>query len=396
MIKYERVVSYLKKNGYSEEINISDHWFTNHEQCKRIINQKFTNSYSQIFELQVRWRSPIGRACVEAIRKHIEQKIERNRLEGTRRYQLGDLSFLYAQLDLNDFSFCFNKKKYNIKSFVEIFPTSQIGGWHDLRGIPLDGIFLPSCELINLNFSNASLIRANFQQVRFINCNFVCADFDYSRIALIRHEQDTSLGGISLRGAYIKAIELNSRTIRTPMLIKEINYFELIKYLLEIVVWKKHPIKYRGQWTRFQMVDVREVNEPLMRYQAEYINWSQSLLGKIDKFYELPITERIAFLGSIIFTKYWRSAAVLASFSAIINILFSFLYMALSSHFKGLSGNFLESLYFSIVTFTTLGYGDVTPCDDLGRILVILEVVIGYITLGSFLFILGQKVSQRY
>jgi Ion channel len=180
------------------------------------------------------------------------------------------------------------------------------------------------------------------------------------------------------------------------MLIKEISYFEIIKYLFAIILQKKHSTKYCGQWTRFQMVDVREVNEPLMRYQAEYINWSQSLLGKIDGFYELPMTERMAFLGSIIFTKYWRSAAVLASFSTIINILFAILYISHSSHFKGLSGKFLESLYFSVVTFTTLGYGDVTPSDDLGRILVILEVVIGYVTLGSFLFILGQKVSQRY
>jgi uncharacterized protein YjbI with pentapeptide repeats len=213
VIEYERVVSYLKKNGYSENVNISTYWFANHEQCKKIINQKFSNSYSQIFELQVRWRSPIGRACVEAIRNHIEQKIEQNRLEGTRRYHLGDLSFMYAQLDLNDFSFFFNNKEYSIKSFVELFPTSQIGGWHDLRGIPLDGIVLPNCELINLNFSNASFISARFQQVQLINCNFIYANFDCSRIVLIRHDQKTSFGGISLRGAYLNAIELNRALI---------------------------------------------------------------------------------------------------------------------------------------------------------------------------------------
>lgn len=396
MIEYEKVVGYLKKNGYSEKVNISTYWFTNHEKCKKIIDQKFPNNYSQIFELQVRWRSPIGQIFIEALREHIEQKKEQNLLETTRRYKRGDLSFLYTQLDLNDFIFHFKEQEYGIKSFVELYPTSQLDGWHDLRGIPLDGIFLPDCELINLNFSNASFVGANFQQVRLVGCNFVFANFDRSRLTSIRNDQKTALGGISLRGAFINAIELSSDIARTPMIIKEIGYFELIHYLLQIVVFKKQSIKYKGKWTRFQLVDVCGLNEPLMRYQAEYINWSQSMLGKIDGFYELPIAERIAFLGSIIFTKYWRSAAVLASFSAIINILFAILYIALSSHFKGLSSNFLESLYFSVVTFTTLGYGDVTPCDDLGRILVILEVVIGYITLGSFLFILGQKVSQRY
>jgi voltage-gated potassium channel Kch len=39
----------------------------------------------------------------------------------------------------------------------------------------------------------------------------------------------------------------------------------------------------------------------------------------------------------------------------------------------------IEGLYFSTVTITTLGYGDLIPCNDVGRILVTLELVSGFI-----------------
>ncbi len=42
--------------------------------------------------------------------------------------------------------------------------------------------------------------------------------------------------------------------------------------------------------------------------------------------------------------------------------------------------NFLNSLYFSIVTFTTLGYGDIAPTNNaLGQVMVVLEVIAGVV-----------------
>ena len=391
MIEYQRVVNYLQENGYGEQENIADYWFSNHEKCRRTIDQRFPG-HSQIFELQVRWKSVLGESCVKALENYIEQLKEQAQLESSRMYRLDDFTPIFARLDLNDFTFYFNGRYYTIKAVVDAFPTSQIGGWHDLRGVPLDGIHLTSCILIGLNFSNASFTNANFQQVRLVHCNFISANFDNSRFVLVKHEE-TALSGISLKGAFMNAVELNDRVVSSPFQVKEISYFELIKYLLETLVWRK-PLKNREKWTRFQLVDVRGVTDPLLRYQAEYINWSQSLLGKIDGFHELPVTERTSLLWSVILTKYWRSATVLASFAIITNFAFAVLYMAFSVHFKDFSGAFLESLYFSTIMFT--GYGNITPGDDLGRIIVMFEAVIGYLTLGSFLFILGQKVSQRY
>ena len=54
--------------------------------------------------------------------------------------------------------------------------------------------------------------------------------------------------------------------------------------------------------------------------------------------------------------------------------------------------DFLECLYFSVVTFTTLGYGDIHPVSDIGRIIVITEVSIGYIMLGLLVAIFSRRM----
>ncbi|MEO1184916.1 MAG: potassium channel family protein [Cyanobacteria bacterium J06636_27] len=39
--------------------------------------------------------------------------------------------------------------------------------------------------------------------------------------------------------------------------------------------------------------------------------------------------------------------------------------------------SFIDTVYFSIVTITTVGFGDVTPNSELGRLLTILMILIG-------------------
>jgi voltage-gated potassium channel len=43
--------------------------------------------------------------------------------------------------------------------------------------------------------------------------------------------------------------------------------------------------------------------------------------------------------------------------------------------------NFSESIYFSIVTISTVGYGDIVPHTSVARVLVSLEVICGFLLL---------------
>jgi len=51
--------------------------------------------------------------------------------------------------------------------------------------------------------------------------------------------------------------------------------------------------------------------------------------------------------------------------------------------------------YFSIVTFTTLGFGDVTPVNLAGEIWLAIEVILGYIMLGGLISIFANKLARR-
>lgn len=51
--------------------------------------------------------------------------------------------------------------------------------------------------------------------------------------------------------------------------------------------------------------------------------------------------------------------------------------------------------YYSIVTFTTLGFGDITPTTLCTELLVMIEVILGYIMLGGLISIFGNILARR-
>ena len=56
---------------------------------------------------------------------------------------------------------------------------------------------------------------------------------------------------------------------------------------------------------------------------------------------------------------------------------------------------FWGCFYFSVVTFTTLGFGDVVPDNTAARFLVTLEVIFGYVMLGGLISIFANKLASR-
>ena len=110
---------------------------------------------------------------------------------------------------------------------------------------------------------------------------------------------------------------------------------------------------------------------------------------------------------------YGRSLALWALWSLLIALSFSLVYLPapelypewlqkMMPQFHQVIGdqrnedfNFWKSFYFSIVTFTTLGFGDVVADNTSARILVTLEVIFGYIMLGGLISIFANKLASR-
>ncbi|RYD75975.1 MAG: two pore domain potassium channel family protein [Sphingobacteriales bacterium] len=51
-------------------------------------------------------------------------------------------------------------------------------------------------------------------------------------------------------------------------------------------------------------------------------------------------------------------------------------------------------VYYSVVTFATLGYGDITPRDTAGQMFSVMEVLIGYMMLGGLLSVFSKKILR--
>jgi hypothetical protein len=62
---------------------------------------------------------------------------------------------------------------------------------------------------------------------------------------------------------------------------------------------------------------------------------------------------------------------------------------------SNLKGNFGRMFYFSAVTITTLGYGDVVPITPLARFFVAFESILGIVLIGLFLNALSREASRR-
>lgn len=65
------------------------------------------------------------------------------------------------------------------------------------------------------------------------------------------------------------------------------------------------------------------------------------------------------------------------------------------AHQPTLPWSLFTMTYYSVVTFTTLGFGDITPTTPLSASIVMIEVVVGYLMLGILISILADKVARR-
>lgn len=61
-----------------------------------------------------------------------------------------------------------------------------------------------------------------------------------------------------------------------------------------------------------------------------------------------------------------------------------------------LGNDFDTMLYYSVVTFTTLGFGDITPLTQTAAYLVMAEVILGYVMLGGLISIFATKLARRF
>jgi hypothetical protein len=89
----------------------------------------------------------------------------------------------------------------------------------------------------------------------------------------------------------------------------------------------------------------------------------------------------------------FRVAAVSFGLAAIYGAIYRIFPQILD--YRGSANTWFTPYYFSIVTYTTLGFGDVRPATMMGEIVVSSEVILGYTTLGLLFSVLAQSIARR-
>jgi len=100
----------------------------------------------------------------------------------------------------------------------------------------------------------------------------------------------------------------------------------------------------------------------------------------------------------LIFADCGRSILPWAAWSMAFATFFAYMFFGLGPGafvVDSLPWSFETMLYYSVVTFTTLGFGDVTPVTNAAAWWVMAEVIAGYVMLGGLISIFANKLARR-
>jgi hypothetical protein len=261
-----------------------------------------------------------------------------------------------------------------------------------LHGAKLDDAELLGAELATADFSNVSAQRAGFGRATLRGASFFEADLKGStfsgsdlrdcdlRVAKLDGSRaveadlrDADLGGASLRdvdltGASVAGASLLNVDLRAARLRGIKDYATAAWVGADI-----RDVDFAGAWLlRRHVLDAN--------YIAEFRSQSRT--------------------HEVIYRLWWlssdcgRSLTRWTLWSVFIALIFAGVYTQVDLDY-GAHETWLSPIYYSVVTFTTLGYGDVLPASVAAQVVAMVEVVLGYVALGGLLAILADKLARR-
>lgn len=304
------------------------------------------------------------------------------------------------------------------------FGSSVFQGAVDCRG----AVFQSTCDFGESVFEGPVFFRetsfygkANFHQTRFQQV----ADFNEVRFqenavfrnAIFQETAHFSRGFFNKRLDFVQARFLEATVFNHATFLGKTDFtcarfavagaYRNVHYIPN-TIWRWFDSKWKRraeQPTEFYL-DSEDINEVLDPFFKRYVADQQFVRAFKEKH---PLWARIWRWSS----DYGRSLALWALWSLLIALSFSLTYMQTPTwfpewlqevmpQFHQVTGEevdepltFWKSFYFSIVTFTTLGFGDVVADNTSARILVTLEVICGYIMLGGLISIFANKLASR-
>ncbi len=392
---YQKGLLIISKHKENNDENIADFWFNNKKELLEKIyleDLSFRGNTSPLeeFEVKLRWESEIGKILRKKIINYIKGEQHKTSLKIQTNFKSKIFDTLISNLDFNNLFIEFNSNKIWIKDFNTLFKSNSFRvGSLDLRGIDLSEIKLNLCQIKGVDFSYSNFSDSIIQQTFLEKVNLSHCNLSNSHFSGVRLSQNTNINNCDFSGSYV---DFSTDKDFFNINYNKISYFNLVKHYFYNNV-KSRP------FTEFALFK-DDINKCQDIETKLYIIWLQNTLKKIKNKDNQSKLTNLGLFFEIALTKYWSSYKVLFFCSLIINLIFSFIYFFLKDNFYISNDlinvdNYFIYLYYSVITFTTLGYGDIIPNSTLLRGIVIFEVIVGYIILGILVFLLSNKISNK-
>lgn len=260
----------------------------------------------------------------------------------------------------------------------------------DFGGADLENANLSESHSLSANFHGANLRKADLSKAKCIAANFRGANLE-----------ETILTGANLAGANFAGANLIRANLKNADLLgAKLNGAELYKANLSEA--NLSDTNFNGAKVTAVIYSTNTLQKKFLgiRASACYGNQFFKSFAQDQNYVENFRQTRhwIWFWLWYISADCGRSFFRWAFWSLVIAVVFGFVYFGLGdSHIKPaiLEPDLVTMMYYSVVTFTTLGFGDITPISRVGILVVMIEVTIGYLMLGGLISILANKVARR-
>ncbi len=283
----------------------------------------------------------------------------------------------------------------------------------ELGGMDLTGVDFRTANLLMANLSGANLMEAklvganlllaNLRQANLIDADLTQADLTDADLSLAH------LDGADLRGAQLNVANLGAAILSRANL-RDADLMEADLSGANLGGTDISGAKFIG-------ANFTDANVAGIKWDGARMHGRYRAIRGIDSCYGGPLFKRAAadqaFIDAVedhwkdtwriwLFRAwglldYGRSMSRVAAFGFAIMCCYGMIYSTWKGllNYTGSANTWFTSFYFSIETFTTLGFGDVKPTGIVGELLASSEVIIGYITLGLLLAVLAEKIARR-
>jgi len=247
----------------------------------------------------------------------------------------------------------------------------------DLHNANLEGIKASRAGFGLADLQEASLFRADLQEASLAKANLQKADLRCSNLVGARLREtnlcQTDLTEANLQQADISLAKVNGASFRNADLrqvrLRQLNGFK------------------KADWIGVDLRDINFAGAYLLRRHI------------VDQNYIMEFRQYNRLTG-LLYYPWWltcdcgRSMLRWCLWIGVQSIVFASIYTLGGIDFGDYPTS-LSPLYFSVVTLTTLGYGDAVPMTIWGQLVAMAEVTIGYMMLGGLLSIFSNKLARR-